>query len=119
MDWSSKRNIRKGAIYGIVGNKANLFEYIEVSDEEEKKYVKENDALFLLASAKEDSKGFQKFLDKLIEKYIEKNIDKVSKEKNGKKLTLKNTKTKEKKTPSLSHTNFCKICPPLMKYTKY
>ena len=116
---TAKEILGKEGIYGIAGNKSDLFEYTKVSDEEGKKYAKENDALFFITSAKVDRMGFQRFIIKLVEKYIENNIDKVSKEKNGKKLNLKNTKKKEKKSPSLSHNNFHNIAPPLIKYINY
>ena len=92
---TAKEILSTEAIYGIAGNKADLIDEIEVSDEEGRKYAKENDAMFCITSAKEDSKGFQMFLDKLAEQYIKKNINKSFNKKSGKKLSV--TKGKKKK----------------------
>ena len=96
-----KEILSKEAIYGIIGNKADLIYGTKISDEDGKKFTEENDSLFWITSEKEDRKGFQMFIDKLVEKYIENNfennieknnINKVSEEKNIKKLTVKNKK---------------------------
>ena len=92
---TAKEILSTEAIYGIAGNKADLIDEIEVSDEEGKKYAKENNAMFCITSAKEDSNGFQMFLNKLAEQYINKNINKSFNEKSGKKLSV--TKGKKKK----------------------
>ena len=92
---TAKEILSTEAIYGIAGNKADLIDEIEVSDEEGRKYAKENDAMFCITSAKEDSKGFQMFLDNLVEQYVEKNIDKGSNEKDGRKLSVTNTHKKK------------------------
>ena len=94
---TTKEILSNETIYGIAGNKADLIDDITVSDEEGKKFAEDNGALFCTTSAKEDSKGFQMFLDKLIEQYVEKNIDKGSNEKGGRKLSVKNTKNTKKK----------------------
>ena len=93
---TAKEILSTEAIYGIAGNKADLIDEIEVSDEEGRKYAKENDAMLCITSAKEDSKGFQMFLDQLINQYVEKNIDKLSNNKDRRKLSAKNTKKKKK-----------------------
>ena len=93
---TAKGILKTDAVYGIVENKADLIDDIKVSDGEGKKYAKENDAMFCTTSAKEDSKGFQMFIDQLVKQYVEKNIDKSSNEKNGKKISIENTKKKRK-----------------------
>ena len=93
---TTKEILNNEAVYGIAGNKADLIDDITVSDEEGKKFAKDNGALFCTTSAKEDSKGFQIFLDQLINQYVEKNIDKLSNNKDRRKLSVKNTKKKRK-----------------------
>ena len=93
---TTKEILNNEAVYGIAGNKADLIDDITVSDEEGKKFAKDNGALFCTTSAKEDSKGFQIFLDQLINQYVEKNIDKLSNNKDRRKLSAKNTKKKRK-----------------------
>jgi Ras-related protein Rab-8A len=93
---TTKEILSNEAVYGIAGNKADLIDEITVSDEEGKKFAKDNGALFCTTSAKEDSKGFQMFLDQLIKQYVEKNIDKGSNNKDRRKLSAKNTKKKKK-----------------------
>ena len=94
---TTKEILSNEAVYGVAGNQADLIDDITVSDEEGKKFAKDNGALFCTTSAKEDSKGFQMFLDQLINQYVEKNIDKGSNNKDKRKLSFKNTKKKRKR----------------------
>ena len=94
---TTKEILSNEAVYGVAGNQADLIDDITVSDEEGKKFAKDNGALFCTTSAKEDSKGFQMFLDQLIKQYVEKNIDKLSNNKDRRKLSVKNTKKKRKR----------------------
>ena len=59
-------------IFGLVGNKYDLFMFEEVKEEEAKEYAQQNDMQFELVSAKEDAEGFIKFLSQLLDEYIEK-----------------------------------------------
>lgn len=93
---TTKEILSNETVYGIAGNKADLIDDAIVPDEEGQKFAKDNGAIFCTTSAKEDSKGFQIFVDQLVKQYIEKNIDKSSNEKNGKKISIENTKKKSK-----------------------
>ena len=94
---TTKEILSNEAVYGIAGNKADLIDDAIVPDKEGQKFAKDNGAIFCTTSAKEDSKGFQMFLNQLVEQYVEKNIDKDSKEKIGRKLSVKNATNKKKK----------------------
>ena len=59
-------------IFGLVGNKYDLFMFEEVKEEEAKEFAQQNDMQFELTSAKEDAEGFIKFLSQLLDEYIEK-----------------------------------------------
>ena len=72
---------KDSAVYGIIGNKIDLFdaeeelkkkgvEYEFVNTEEGKKFADEFGAFFLETSAKENAPGFVKFIDKLVGEYI-------------------------------------------------
>ena len=67
---TTKEILGKSAIYGIAGNKADKVDNIEISEKEGEKYAKDNEAIFCSTSAKEDSKGFQKFLDNSLHNQI-------------------------------------------------
>ena len=92
----------ENVIFGLVGNKIDLFDNVEVEKEEGEKYAKEIIAYFSEASAKENPKGFNKFVNKLIEKLFlnEDNIEKegniVEKIENSMKIEKKNIKKKKK-----------------------
>ncbi len=79
------------SIYGLVGNKTDLYDDQRVNANDAQKFADENGALFCQTSAKEDQIGFKKYVEKLIKKLIEKNKiisgfgDKLSYEKQGKK----------------------------------
>ena len=55
-------------IFGVVGNKIDLFEEAQVEKEVGEKYANEIKAYFCEASAKENRKAFKKYVDKLVEK---------------------------------------------------
>ena len=84
-------------IYGVVGNKADLYEDQEVERSQGENFAKEIDALFIETSAKEDKLGFKQFVNKLIEKSIGKKCVDINSEnkEEKKKLTLKKDKKKK------------------------
>ena len=59
-------------ILALVGNKADLYESQQISDEEIKKKVDELKIKYKLTSASEDSLGFKEFLNDLLKDYIDK-----------------------------------------------
>ena len=64
-----KENINDyNIILGLTANKMDLFNKSEVSKEKGEKYAKEIGAFFNESSAKENPKGFKKFVKKLLEK---------------------------------------------------
>ena len=71
---SIKEELKEGHyIMALIGNKLDLFEEQEVSEEDVKKKADELKIDFKLTSAAEDAVGFKQFLEDLIRKYI-KNI---------------------------------------------
>ena len=92
----------ENVIFGLVGNKIDLFDNVEVEKEEGEKYAKEIIAYFSEASAKENPKGFNNFVNRLIEKLFlnEDNIEKegniIEKIENSMKIEKKNIKKKKK-----------------------
>ena len=92
-------------IFGIVGNKIDLFEEAEVEKGIGEKYANEIKAYFCEASAKENRKAFKKYIDKLVEKLFldDNNIKEegniIEKKKTNEKINLeikpKNTNKKK------------------------
>ena len=91
------------AIFGLVGNKADLFDKEEEIKEQKKEfdlvdkkeasiYAEQIGALFIETSAKEDSKGFIQFITKIVKEY-----EKLKKPKKRSSFSLKKTKIKEKR----------------------
>ena len=78
---------------GLVGNKIDLFDRQIVSKEEGEKYANEIGALFVETSAKEDAKGFQKYVKDLVEDFLTK---KGIIEKEGDKIKLEIKQKKRK-----------------------
>ena len=62
---------RQNFILSIVGNKGDLTENEQVSEEEGKKFAKERNAKFYLVSAKEDPNGINNLFDSLMDEFIE------------------------------------------------
>ena len=87
-------------IYGIVGNKNDLYLQSETNVNDAKKFAESKNAKFKLVSAKDDPKGFVDFLDELVINYkkishvsrretirldIKKNLNKNKNKENGSK----------------------------------
>ena len=60
-------------VYGIVGNKIDLYDKEEVNEDEAEAYAKKIGAKYLLTSAKTDSQSFIKFIEEISYDYIRKN----------------------------------------------
>ena len=83
-------------IYGIVGNKNDLYLQSETNVNDAKKFAESKNAKFKLVSAKDEPKGFVDFLDELIINY--KKISQVSRRKTiklDKNKNLNKNKNKE------------------------
>ena len=68
-DFISKE-VDKNIIYGILGNKIDIINEEEVSQEKVEEYAKTLDASFCLYSAKEGGKELNKFIEELVSKYL-------------------------------------------------
>ena len=85
----------KDVVFGLVGNKADLFDEQGeiIKSENGKKYASDIGALFSEASAKLNPKGFQKYINELINIFFSRR--KITEEE-WEVLTLDNIKTKKK-----------------------
>ena len=66
-----------GPLFGVVGNKNDLYYEEKVREEEGEEYANSIGAKFLLTSAKNDPKGFSKFIELMFEEYLSKSCDEV------------------------------------------
>ena len=80
-------------ITAVIGNKSDLLDNEEISEQEGKKYADEINAKFKLVSAKEDDVGINSLFDSLVDEYIL-NFDTKEKQKQ---LVITKTKGKKKK----------------------
>ena len=64
-------------IFGVVGNKNDLYFNEKVKEEEGEEYAKSIGAKFLLTSVKNDSKGFIQFLNIMLDEYLKKDFDEI------------------------------------------
>ena len=60
-------------LIAVVGNKIDLFEQEQVTEEEGEEYAKKLGAKFKLSSAKKNPKEFEKFVESLLKEFLEKN----------------------------------------------
>ena len=103
---------KDSAIYGVLGNKLDLFDKEEeikelkedydfelVNSEEGKKFAESIGAEFLETSAKEKAPGFEKFIYKLIDEYRSKNMFLVKSEV----ITLSSEKSKVNEEKKCCH----------------
>ena len=68
-----KETLSNDCVIGIIGNKIDLFEYEQVSEEEAKSFAKSKGYYYTRLSAKEYPKDINNFIDLLIDEYF-KNI---------------------------------------------
>ena len=83
------------AIFGVVGNKNDLYLESDVSSEEGENFAQQKDAIFSLVSAKTDPESFKDLIEKLLEKYL-KNKNIIPKNENI--IISKEDKSKNKDT---------------------
>ena len=62
-----------GVVFGLVGNKIDLYHKQEVTQKQGEDYATEIGALFCETSAKDDAKGFREFVKQLVEEYLVQN----------------------------------------------
>lgn len=91
----SEDTINNDHIYGIVGNKNDLYLEAQVTEEEGMNYAKSINAKFKLVSAKEDPKSFSDFVEDLLLDY--KKIEKVERRQSVKLNKSDIEKVEEKK----------------------
>ena len=83
------------AVYGVIGNKIDLFVEEQVLEEEARKFAEEKKMPFALVSAKDEPKGLEFFLKELIEEYY--GLEDKDTKNESMKLDLKKEKVTEKK----------------------
>ena len=64
-------------IFGVVGNKNDLYFDEKVKEEDGEEYAKNIGAKFILTSAKNDSKGFIQFLNIMLDEFLKKGFDRI------------------------------------------
>ena len=79
-------------LFGLVGNKVDLYDNEEVTDEEGEELAKKWEAFFALLSAKEDNNSVHKFFEDVIKLYLENNPDLIDNLKRKSTITLKQYK---------------------------
>ena len=70
-----KESLGDEPVLGVVGNKSDMEELKEVSDDVAEKFAKEHGMELKLLSIKEDPKSFKIFLRKLVKEYISKKFN--------------------------------------------
>ena len=88
--------IGKDIIMGVLGNKLDLFDNIQVDKEEAENYAKEIGAFFAETSAKTSPDTFAVFIEKLVKEYVSKyNILPENNNNNFNNMNKKNQKKSE------------------------
>ena len=64
-----------GPVFGVVGNKIDLYYEEKVKEEEGDEYANSIGAKFLITSAKNDSKSFSIFIEQILEDYLGRGLD--------------------------------------------
>jgi len=64
-----------GPMFGVVGNKIDLYYDEKVKEEEGEEYSNSIDAKFLITSAKNNSIEFRNYIEELVNEYLEKGIE--------------------------------------------
>ena len=98
-----EEKLGKKPLLAVVGNKLDLFESEEVTEEEGENYSNKIGAFFQRTSAKENRTGFSNFINKLVQEFLEKNKfnewEFISRDKDKNRVTInKNEQLKKKKS---------------------
>ena len=101
-DVEVKNSLGDDIIKGIVGNKQDLYVEEEVNEEKLKDFATSLNAKFTNTSAKNDPKGFSKFLEELLKDYIDLYNSKKEKNVENIKINSKKVKTDDKKKKKTS-----------------
>ena len=88
----TKETTREDIMYGLIGNKSDLYEKEEVNEEEAQQYAESINAVFQLTSAKSNSG-----IDILFETFGKKFLKDKNKNGNDSNIKLEETKTEKKK----------------------
>ena len=105
---NAKRSLKKGKyLMALVGNKSDLVNEQEVTDEEVKKRAAELEIDFTLTSAAEDAVGFRVFLEDMIKKFIKTIGFELKIEKT---FNLNEEKKKEEKNENINNRKKNKKC---------
>ena len=105
---NAKRSLKKGKyLMALVGNKSDLVNEQEVTDEEVKKRAAELEIDFTLTSAAEDAVGFRVFLEDMIKKFIKTIGFELKIEKT---FNLNEEKKKEEKNENINNRKKKKKC---------
>ena len=64
-----------GPVFGVVGNKIDLYYEEKVKEEEGEEYANSIGAKFLITSAKNDNKSFSIFIEQILEDYLGRGLD--------------------------------------------
>jgi small GTP-binding protein len=99
----SEDTINNEHIYGIVGNKNDLFVKAEITEEEGDNYAKSKKAKFKLVSAKETPESFVKFVEELVMDYKKIDI-------NNRRKSVKLNKVKKDKEHNSKIKDKCIKC---------
>ena len=84
-------------IFGLVGNKSDLYANAEVDQETAKKFAEQIGAKFETVSAKTNPKAFINFLDTLLDEYLVKKSNKENEEDEEKEKKKKEKREKKEK----------------------
>ena len=68
----------QGYILSILGNKKDLYKNEKVSEAQGKEFAKSKNAIFKLTSAKDDSLGFNKFMEEIFNEFLDKYKNKLT-----------------------------------------
>lgn len=72
-----KEKIGNDVFLGVVGNKCDLLEDQEVTEEQGKEYANQNNAIFALLSAKENKEEIDIYIENLVKEYLNSKNNKI------------------------------------------
>ena len=99
VDYAAQELSREEVLFGVVGNKVDLFDKCEIETTEAEEYAQKIGALFTEASARKNKEGFKNFIDILLEKLVQTPniIEKLGRTQEESNIRLEHTPTRKKK----------------------
>ena len=102
-----KEILREGRVYGLIGNKKDLFSKAEVDEKNGRNKANEIGAIFKLTSAKTERAAINDYMNELLEEFLRRNGENIKKEPRRQTIDCSVEKKNKKKKDKNDNNKCC------------